>query len=161
MKVYVQSVLPCPVEKVWDEVQRSALLFEIIRPLFRFVPADGSPFPERWQEGATMRGKGYLFGVIPLGTHTIYLERIDAAAGEIQSRESEPLVRRWDHLIRVRPTHDGQTVYSDEIIIEAGWTTFFVWLFAHYFYRHRQRRWRRVARRLVADEPVAAGPQGI
>jgi hypothetical protein len=75
---------------------------------------------------------------------------------EIQSRESEPLVRRWDHLIRIRPTPDGQTLYSDEIIIEAGWVTLVVWLFAHCFYRHRQRKWRRIARRLAADESGAA-----
>src|SRR5205814_10309082 len=101
----------------------------------------------------------YLFGIIPLGTHTIFLERIDSEAREIQSRESEWLVRRWDHLIRVRPAADGQTLYSDEILIEAGWLTAFVWLFAHWFYRHRQRRWRRVARRLVAAES-AIEPDG-
>lgn len=153
MRAYVETVLSCPAEKAWEELQRPALHREIIRPLFQFVPADGQQFPERWQEGATMHFKGYLFGIILLGTHTIFLERIDPVAKEIQSRESEPLVRRWDHLIRVRPTSDGQTLYSDEIIIEAGWLTAFVWLFAQWFYRHRQRRWRRVARRLVAAEP--------
>ena len=150
MRVYVESVLPCPAEKVWEELQRPALLREIIRPLFRFVPADPLQFPERWPEGATLRLRGYLFGIIPIGTHTIFLERIDPVAREIQSRESEPLVRRWDHLVRVRPAGDGRTLYSDEILIEAGWVTAFVWLFAQWFYRHRQRRWRRVARRLVA-----------
>jgi hypothetical protein len=156
MRVYVESVLPCPAEKAWEEVQRPALHREIIRPLMRFVPADPPQLPERWPEGATLRFRIYLFGIVPLGTHTIFLERIDPAAREIQSRESEWLVRRWDHLVRVRPAGDGQTLYSDEIIIEAGWATFFVWLFAHWFYRHRQRRWRRVARRLAAAEQAAA-----
>jgi hypothetical protein len=155
MKVYVESVLHCPVEKVWEELQRPALLLEIIRPLFWFVPADGSQFPERWREGATLRCKGYLFGVIPLGTHTIFLERIDSTAREIQSRESDPFVRRWDHLIRTLPTTDGRTRYSDEVLIEAGLLTCFVWAFAQWFYRHRQRGWRRVARRLVAAESRA------
>jgi hypothetical protein len=118
----------------------------------RFIPADPPQFPERWLEGATLHFRIYLFGIVPLGTHTISLERIDPAAREIQSRESEWLVRRWDHLVRVCPTGNGQTLYSDEIIIDAGWATFFVWLFAHWFYRHRQRRWRRVARRLAAAE---------
>jgi hypothetical protein len=155
MKVYVESVLHCPVEKVWEELQRPALLLEIIRPLFWFVPADGSQFPERWREGATLRCKGYLFGVVPLGTHTIFFERIDSAAREIQSRESDPLVRRWDHLIRAQPTADGRTRYSDEVLIDAGLLTCFVWAFAQWFYRHRQRGWRRVARRLVAAESRA------
>jgi hypothetical protein len=156
MRVYVESVLPCPPEKVWDELQRPALLLEVIRPLFRFAPADGPQFPERWLEGATVRCKGYLFGIIPLGAHTIFIERIDPVAREIQTRESEALVRRWDHMVRVRSAGEGQAHYSDEIIIEAGWVTLFVWLFAQGFYRHRQRRWWRVARRLVAAEPAVA-----
>jgi hypothetical protein len=154
MKVFVESVLTCPVEKVWDEVQRSSLLLEVAHPLVRIVPADGPQFPEHWREGLTVRCKSYLFGILPLGTRTLFLERVDSAAREIQSRESDPLIRRWDHLIRVRSIGDGRTHYSDEIIIEAGWATFFVWLFAQWFYRHRQRRWRQVAHRLVAAEPA-------
>jgi hypothetical protein len=155
MRVYVESVLPCPPEKAWEEVQRPALHREVIRPLMRFVPADPPQLPERWPQGTTMRFRIYLFGIVPLGTHTIFLERIDPAAREIQSRESELLVRRWDHLVRVRSAGDGQTLYSDEILIEAGWLTPFVWMFAQWFYRHRQRRWRRVARRLVAAGQAA------
>ena len=156
MRVYVESVLPCPAEKVWDVVQRPSLLIEVIRPLFRFASADVAQFPERWQEGATVRCKGYLFGIIPLGLHTIFFERVDQVAREIQSRESEPLVRLWDHKVRVLSAGDDQTLYSDEIIIDAGWATLIVWLFAQWWYRHRQRRWRRVARRLAAAESTVA-----
>jgi hypothetical protein len=150
MRVYVDSVLSCSPEKVWDEVQKSSLLLEVIRPLVLIVPVDAAEFPERWIEGATVRCTSYLFGVIPLGTRTLFAERIDHAAREIQSRESDPLVRRWDHLIRVKPARDGGTHYSDEIVVEAGFLTPFVWLFARWFYRHRQRRWRRVAKRLAS-----------
>jgi hypothetical protein len=38
MKVCVASVLKCPPEKIWDEVQKSPLLLEISRPLGRLVP---------------------------------------------------------------------------------------------------------------------------
>jgi hypothetical protein len=156
MRVHVESVLLCPPEKAWDELQRPALLREVIRPLFRFVPVDPTQLPERWPEGAILHFRGYLFGIIPIGTHKIFIERIDPAARELQSREVGRLVRRWDHLICVRPTGDGRTLYSDEIIIESGWPTLFVWLFAQWFYRHRQRRWRRIARRLSAAEPLVA-----
>jgi hypothetical protein len=155
MKVYVESVLPCAAEKVWDEVQRPSLLLEVIRPLVKLVPVDAPQFPERWVEGTTVRCKSYLFGIIPLGTRTIFLERIDSAVGEIQSRESDALIRRWDHLVRVRGTGDGRAQYSDEIALEAGLLTGFVWLFAQWFYRHRQRRWRRVANRLAVADRVA------
>jgi hypothetical protein len=150
MRVYVETVLPCPAGKVWNEVRRSDLLLEVARPLVKLVPVDALQFPECWDEGATFRCKSYLFGIIPLGTRTVFLERIDWTAWEIQTRETDPLIHRWDHLIRVRYIGAGLTRYSDEIFIKAGLATFFVWLFAQWFYRHRQRKWRQVVRRLVA-----------
>ena len=160
MRVYVECVLPSPPEKVWHELQRPALLRELSRPLLHFVPADGAPFPERWLEGTTWRFNGYLFGLLPLGAHTIFVERIDPGARTIQTRESGGLIRRWDHQLRVRPSPNGRTLYSDEIIIEAGWLTGLVWLYAQGLYRHRQRRWRHLARRPAAAEPTAAADPG-
>jgi hypothetical protein len=145
----VESVLDCPPEKVWAEVQTPSLLREIIRPLMRIVPVDSARFPERWEQGATVRCQFCLFGMIPLGVHTLFLQRVDQTAREIQSRESDPLISRWDHLVRVRPTEDGRCLYSDEIEIEAGLLTMPVWAFANWFYRHLQRNWRRVANRLA------------
>ena len=121
-----------------------------IHPLAKVVPVDAPEFPERWTEGATVRCRSYLFDVLPIGTRGIFLERIDPVARQIQSREFDLLVRRWDHLIQLRPTGDGRTLYSDKIELEAGFLTVLVWLFAQWFYRHRQRRWRRVANRLSA-----------
>jgi hypothetical protein len=148
MNVYVESILPCPADAVWAEVRRPSLLLEVIRPLVAIAPVDGPRFPDRWDHGATVRCRSYLFGLIPLGTRTIVLERVDPRAREIQSRERDPLIRRWDHLVRVRPAAGGRTRYSDQIVVEAGWLTLPVWLFAQWFYRHRQRRWRAVADRL-------------
>lgn len=153
--VYVESVLPAPAELVWDEVQRSRLLLTVVRPLVVIAPVDAPHFPERWAEGITLRCRSYLFGLIPLGVRTIRFERIDLRAREIQSRERDKLIRRWDHLIRVQDAGDGRTRYSDEIVIEAGWMTWPVWAFANWLYRHRQRRWRAAARRLVRTQEGA------
>jgi hypothetical protein len=147
MWVRVSSVLDCPPEGVWEQLQRSALLLEVAAPLVRLVPV-GAAFPERWTEGLTLRCRSYLFGFLPLGTRALTFERIDQSAREIQTRESDPLVRRWDHCLRVRPAAGGRTLYTDEIDIDAGLLTPVVWLFAYWFYRHRQMRWRNVARRL-------------
>ncbi len=97
--------------------------------------------------------------MIPLGRHSIFCERIDPELREIQTREREPLVRRWDHLVRVRPEGDGHTRYSDEIEIEAGLLTPIVWLFAEVFYRHRQRRWKRLIRRWRSEPPSGNAPK--
>jgi hypothetical protein len=157
MKVFVESILPCSADLAWAAVQTSALLMEVAAPVVTFRPVVGETLPERWPAGQSVRCRMYLFGLIPLGTQVVHLERIDPAAREIQSRESTALVARWDHLVRIRPAADGRCRYSDEVEIEAGWRTPLVWLFALAFYRHRQWRWRRVARRLVAQ--VGARPR--
>jgi len=148
MRVYVESLLDCPPDKAWAEVQRPSLLLEVARPLIRLEPHDAPQFPERWQQGTTVRFRSYLFSMIPVGTRTVFFERVDQSARQIQTREHDPLIRQWDHLISVRATDDGRTRYSDEIMISGGPAAPFVWLFAVWFYRHRQRRWRRVAERL-------------
>jgi hypothetical protein len=148
MKCYVESIFGCSADKVWEALQTSALLLEIMRPLIRVAPADGTNLPERWGQATQVRCRLYLFGVLPLGTRRLIFERIDPAAREIQTREQDPVVRRWDHRIRAQARDDGRTDYSDEIEIDAGLLTLPVWLFAHWFYRHRQRRWRAIARGL-------------
>jgi len=150
MKVYVESVLDCSASRAWSEVRTSRLLLEVMRPLLRFEPPRGTSFPLEWEQGTTIRGKSYLFGLIPLGLRTIRFERIDPQRREIQTRETDRLINRWDHLISIREISAGSTLYSDEIEIEAGICTWIVSLFAQCFYRHRQRRWKRVARRLSA-----------
>ena len=149
MRVVVESVLPCPADRAWEEVCTSRLLCEVAAPVVTFRPADGGELPAVWPEGRTISVRCKLFGILPLGVHCILLERIDPEAREIQSRESDPLIRRWDHLVRIEDLPDGRCRYRDVVDIEAGPLTAAVWLFAQAFYRHRQRRWQRVARRLA------------
>jgi hypothetical protein len=148
MRVVVQSVLPNCAEIIWKEVLTSRLLVEVTAPLVAIRPVDHESLPDRWTAGTTVRVRSYLFGIVPLGTRALRFERIDPMAREIQTRESDPLVRRWDHLISIRPADNGCCQYCDQIEIEAGWLTAGVWLFAQWFYRHRQRRWKAVAKRL-------------
>jgi hypothetical protein len=86
------------------------------------------------------------FGVIPIGIHTLHFEKIDHNNYEIQSRERDPLIARWDHLVSVKPLDDGRSVFRDTIDIDASSRTFLVWAWANLFYRHRQRRWRVLAK---------------
>jgi hypothetical protein len=148
MEVYVQSVLPCSPDAAWAEVQKSSLLIEVARPLVSIRPAGASAFPERWERNQLHLVRSRLFGLIPLGTRILFFDRVDDELREIRTRENDPLVRNWDHVIAVRASSDGRTLYSDRIRIDAGVLTPVVWLFALCFYRHRQRRWQRVAARL-------------
>src|ERR1700730_9036877 len=141
MIVDVSTVLNCSATKAWNEVQKSSLLLYVIWPLARFVPS-GAPFPELWSERLTIQCKFFVFGVIPMGVHTVHIEKIDQRNYEIRSREHDPLIARWDHLISIKPLGDLQSTYRDSIDIDAGILTFVVWAWANWFYRHRQRRWR-------------------
>ncbi len=117
MRVMVQSVLPNCVEAIWNEVQTSRLLVEVASPLVAIRPVKHESLPARWIAGTTVRIRSYLFGIIPLGTRALHFESVDDTTHEIQTRESDPLIRRWDHLISVQPAADGRCRYRDQIEI--------------------------------------------
>jgi len=148
MKAEIATVLDCPPEKVWEQLQTSALLQRVAWPLVRFAPVGGQALPERWAAGTTVELRVYILGFIPLGTHRLVFETLDPESRAIQTRESDALVRRWDHLISLKADRNGRTLYRDAIEIDAGVLTILVWAWAHGFYRHRQRRWRAIAKTL-------------
>jgi hypothetical protein len=152
VRVELESVLPCSADAAWQAVQTSRLLTDICFPLVMFGRVDGHEFPEQWPAGESLDCRSYLFGMIPLGRRRIRFERIDGEAREIQSRESDLLVARWDHLIQITPAGPNQCRYRDEILIEAGRLTGLVAWFARRLYHHRQKRWQAVARKLKAQE---------
>jgi len=148
MCVDVSTELSCAAAKAWDELQKSSLLDRVVWPLARIAPADASGLPERWSEGLTVRCRPFVFGFVPIGVRTLHFERIDPEAREWFTRESDPLVRRWDHRISIRSAGERRAIYRDVIEIEAGPWTFAVWTWASWFYRHRQARWRKIAKTL-------------
>jgi hypothetical protein len=138
MKVYLESCL-------------DSLFLEVLYPLTKIISISSEVFPERWIEGSTIVCQSTLLGLIPiLGSHEMFFERVDRVRREIQTREKDILCRQWDHLIQVRESEDGRTLYSDSIEIDAGMLTLPVWLFANWFYRHRQNRWKMIAQQLAA-----------
>ncbi len=145
LRVRVETVLDCPADKAWLLVLKSATLVHVARPLARIVP-DELPFPGEWSDKGTYFCRSYLFGFIPFGTRKIFLERVDSTKREIQSRESDSLIGRWDHLISIKQIDKGHCLYSDEIEIGAGPMTIWIWAWANWFYRHRQSRWKRLIR---------------
>lgn len=72
-------------------------------------------------------------------------------ANLIESRESGALAPVWNHTIRFHSLEDGKLHYIDEIEIQAGLLTGVIWAFAHLFYRHRQRRWKKLLRSQTED----------
>ena len=143
----IATNLPCSPARVWQEVQTSKLLIYITWPLVVFQPVAPTSFPDIWANGKYLT-RMKLFGLIPFGKHWIVITRpiIDPTPGkqvyEILDNGYSNIISTWRHLITIRETGDGRTLYSDKIEIEAGMLTPVIWIYANLFYRYRQMRWR-------------------
>jgi hypothetical protein len=144
VRVFVESVLPATTDSVWAALQRTETLQRVAAPVLHFRPTEPGGLPARWSEGCEATLRLLLFGVLPLGRHTIRIVMVDRDRGEIRTRETGVMTPVWNHTIRIAPVGDRRTRYSDEVELHAGVRTPLVWLFAQFFYRHRQRRWRKL-----------------
>lgn len=140
--------LSASADKVWNAVRTPAAFRRVTRGLIVMPTISGRS--DEWREGETVIGWVFLFGVIPFSRHHLHIARIDHAARTLGSREKGGLLRRWDHDIIVTPIDGGSCTYRDRIDIDAGPFTPFVVLYARWFYRTRQRRWRSLAAGLTA-----------
>lgn len=158
MKVDLSTRIDLSAQAVWAEVQTAPLLMHIAWPLIQFVPVGKEPF-SAFKSGGRYPVKLRFFGVLPFGTQWIVTSVHEPENGEWPKRLRDDghsaMIRKWDHWITVMPNPDGSTDYNDEVHISAGVLTPFIWAFAQLFYRHRQRRWRGLARTLHARGLIA------
>jgi ligand-binding SRPBCC domain-containing protein len=149
MNVSLSTRIATPPNEVWQRVQTPELMMHIAAPLVRFEllePSQASDF------GASDRFlvKLTLFGFLPFGTQwivpTVHVDDTAPWPKRLRDNGHSALIRTWDHWITVEPDDDGGTRYRDEVEVKAGLLTPFIWAFAHIFYRHRQRRWRALAK---------------
>jgi hypothetical protein len=140
MRAVIQTTLPATADRVWSLTRRGDTLTYIARGLVSFGGPEG--LPEQFIEGSAVDVRILFFGFIPAWRHHLAIRSIDDARRELLSNEHGGLVRVWNHLIRVEPLDNERCRYTDDLEIQAGFFTPLVWLYAHVFYRYRQRRWR-------------------
>ena len=145
MTVRKPSVCPASRHEVFVRLQKLSTLQEIARPYASFEPV-GNKGDLTWEPGGTSSCRFRLFGFIPFGTHTIHVIRFSETDG-IYTHEGNEHVPVWNHEIMLKDLPDGNTSYTDQVEIGAGWKTPFIWLWANCFYAHRQRKWIRMLRR--------------
>lgn len=141
IRIRVQSYLPASRAAIWAQLTTVASLRFICRPWVFFSYLGKGPLGNDWKTGDVFPFFLWLYGILPGGRHTIRLEKIDAAAYAIQSRESGAVVSVWDHLITLQEVAPNQTLYTDEVDLYAGALTPLVAWWSIRFYTHRQRRW--------------------
>ena len=137
MTVRKTSVFPASRETVFEKLQELETLQYIARPYATFEPVGSAA--SVWTVGSESSFFFRLFGIIPYGIHTIRIVRVDS--GGISSKERNSHVPVWNHDIELVMLDERHTEYTDRVEIHAGWKTFFIWLWANAFYKHRQKKW--------------------
>ena len=134
-------------DAVWAAVKTPAA-FRTVTCGLLVMPVIGGRADE-WREGETGVGWVFLFGVVPFSRHHLQIAAIDESTRTLSSREHGGLLRSWNHDIVVTPIDDAQCAYRDRVQIDAGILTPLVAVYAQWFYRMRQRRWRALAQGLT------------
>lgn len=147
MLAHISTHLSCTESELWRKIIEPKSLQFVASPILSFVPVEPGLLEGDWEVGRDYPLKLYFLKFIPLGRHIIHLTKIDKAHNTISSRERGLLAPVWNHNIVFHEVKPGMVTYTDEIEIRAGWLTPFIWMFAHVFYRHRQRRWKELLQR--------------
>ena len=149
MRVKVSSIFDMPAKMVFDRVQRFDTLENVSKPLIYFKPIEPKEI-DNCVSGGSYLTKIFLFKFFYIGKHVINIVKLDKHDGVIVSNETG-IVKRWNHTITVED-RGSKSQYTDEIEIESGIFTFFIWLFATIYYRHRHRRWKEMIRKFNKDQ---------
>jgi hypothetical protein len=146
MRIIISTKLESKPEVIWEAVQSPQILEYIAAPLIVIEPLRPSKFPDKWSTGNFLVRLKFL-GIIPLGFQWMQISIPKRKSFnttllyKIRDNGFGKLAKRWDHLITIKLLGDGKTQYTDQVDIEAGRWTLFLWLVSHLFLYHRQHRW--------------------
>ena len=141
------TLLEAPVDAVWAAARTPSAFRAVTRRLL-VMPAIADR-QDDWREGETVVGWVLLFGFVPFSRHHLHIARIDESTCTLSSREFGGVITTWNHDIEVVPIDATSCRYCDRIEIEAGFLTPVIVVYARWFYRMRQRRWRALAKGLI------------
>jgi hypothetical protein len=144
MLARISTIFDCTEETFWGEILKPQSLQYVSSPILSFRSLREGELEEEWETDIDYDLKLSFLFILPLGRHRIRLTKIDKESNTIVSNESGRLVPVWNHTIRFHQIEGNRLFYSDEVEIRAGLLTSAIWFFAHFFYRHRQRRWKRL-----------------
>ncbi len=144
MKLDLKTTVRTDIETFWQKLKTPTSLQFVAAPVIYFDRINDVTFGEDWKEGETYFLPMQYFGRIPAGVQSVTMMTIDDESKTIVTDESGGAAKRWIHTMQLRSTGNGTVEYHDTLEIEAGIKTPFLWLFVQLFYRHRQRRWKKL-----------------
>ena len=138
----ISTYFICTETDLWQKIIEPKALQFVASPILSFIPDEAGALDGEWIVGKKYNLRLFFLKFIPLGRHVIQLVKMDKTANTISSQEKGKLARVWNHDITFHEVYPGKVHYTDKIEISAGLLSPMVLLFAHIFYRHRQRRWK-------------------
>ena len=141
------TVLEASADAVWAAVKTPSAFRTVTRGLLAMPVIRGRQ--DEWREGETVVGWVFLFGFLPFSRHHLHVASIDESTRTLSSREFGGVITTWNHDIEINPIDAKTCRYRDRIEIEAGIMTSVIVVYARWFYRMRQRRWRALANGLT------------
>ena len=145
-RVVVTSEFEANRENIWCKIQDIDTLREICKPKASFVSYDNTS--PTWKEGKSFCFKMFLHGFIPVGKHTINVIKMDKSTGEIVTNEYNKKVTIWNHYINMEEISPNVTRYTDMVDLYAGGLTALAAWWTLKFYKHRQKKWQKIAKNL-------------
>lgn len=146
MRIQLNYSLDKPLEEVWSQLKMVSTLEYVANPILKFEAVNPSVLPAEWTNG-DYETSLLLFGFVPFGRQHIVIEIPNSTTNDTKvliDHGYGSMVQTWKHTITLSKKTDLQTSYQDEVIIQAGLLTPFVWFFAWIFYRWRRRNWFRL-----------------
>ena len=144
LKISISSILNNSTEKIWDKILNIETLIEICKPMARFKLISNENIM-KWELNKEYIFKLLIYGFLPFGRHKIILEILDEKNKIILSKEHNSIVKIWNHKILMENIEENKTKYTDEVEIYAGIFTIFVAVWAKIFYKHRQKKWKKIS----------------
>ncbi len=143
MRVIVKTELNLPIVKAWGLLKQTDTLARVARGVMNYEGLVN--FPDEWAVGVDGNLRPRLWGMAPTD-HFVGVAEFDPSQYLIRTEEHGGPITRWSHEMQLFEHYPNRCILVDTIDIEAGWRTFLVVLFAHYFYRHRHRQWQKLVR---------------
>jgi len=144
IKIIISSTLNNSAEKIWNKLLNIETLIEICKPMATFK-SNLNEKEMKWEIDKEYIFKLFIYGFIPFGNHKIILKKLDKENKIILSNEYNKIVKIWNHLIFMENVGENEIKYTDEVEIYAGIFTLFTAIWAKLFYKHRQKKWKRIS----------------
>ncbi len=122
----IHTSLPTTAADAWKMLlQRDAFLY-ITHGMLGFRGAE--EWPEVFEEGQVLETQLLFLNIFPVWKHRLHVIRVDHENMEIASQEEGGCIRRWNHRKWIEGGSELSCNYTDEIDIDAGIFTLFIWI---------------------------------